>query len=904
MASKKDLLDAQSFSRRRLLTAFTSGAPGGKELEPARPLRAVATGVALAVMVVLGGLFYGLMRPGLADGWDNNTVILVKDSGARYLSIDGTLYPVLNATSARLLVPSGEYRVITVDASAIKNVPVAPTVGILGAPDDLPDASSLVGDGWTACPAGQTTAVSLPGSASATTSIDAALVTSDDALYVVVGSYRYPVDSGSDDVLRQLGLTGVRAVPVDSRWLNLFQAGSPLAPLVIEGAGDNTGNANLPVGAVVHPQGSADRFVITADHELAPISDLAYQLYFLGTGIRLGGEREVTPGEIASLPTANQRAGAADWPTGELRPLQDGSSPCALLTHDARGLALTTLAVTTSPPAQGGITITPHAGALVLATGQGAQTIGEIHVIDDSGTSFAVPHADDEILARLGYTTDHIAQVPLVWTEFFPAGPPLTVEAAGTTPNGESLGIIPTGGAPASGTPLATPEPPGSETNAVTDTAIRMPEHRDGGSADSLMADGHLPGIKISDTTGDQRCEPGVYTYSPELPQALNQLQSSDAWTVATGRGVVVAVVDSGIDAANEHLQDAFIGGVNLVGDGERVDGGTDVYGHGTAIAGVIAARSVDGSGVVGLAPDAALLSVRVFRATDEESIKAGFGPDPARVARGIVWAVDNGADVINVSLSDDVPSAEIEAAVSYADSHGVLVVASAGNRTTTNATDDSPRYPAAFPGALAVAAADPAGYVTESSIHGPHVQVSAPGQAVTTATTGGGDCTYASTAPSSSYSTGYVSAAAALIAQAYPNETPEQWAYRLMASALRSDPDMRDDLAGWGFIQPFDALMLQPGTGQRGPVSPFVSTMPVIVNPPGVSASTHHVTSPWDRTMSVALTSAVVGVLLLAGLGVLFMARKEPNLVSMPQARRGLLDKHKDSATRIVPKL
>ena len=68
MATKKDLIEAQGFSRRRLLSAFTSGAPGGKELDPAKPLRAVAGGIALTAILILGGLFYSFLRPGLPTG--------------------------------------------------------------------------------------------------------------------------------------------------------------------------------------------------------------------------------------------------------------------------------------------------------------------------------------------------------------------------------------------------------------------------------------------------------------------------------------------------------------------------------------------------------------------------------------------------------------------------------------------------------------------------------------------------------------------------------------------------------------------------------------------------------------------------------------------------------------------
>ena len=123
-----------------------------------------------------------------------------------------------------------------------------------------------------------------------------------------------------------------------------------------------------------------------------------------------------------------------------------------------------------------------------------------------------------------------------------------------------------------------------------------------------------------------------------EQVTALGELQSEAAWTITRGAGVVVAVVDSGV-AANPHLANAVVRGVNLVPDGTDPSGRTDTYGHGTAIAGQIAARRISGSGVEGLAPEARILPVRVFAGTSDQEVDAGFGPDVRRMAAGIRYA-------------------------------------------------------------------------------------------------------------------------------------------------------------------------------------------------------------------------------------------------------------------------
>lgn len=379
----------------------------------------------------------------------------------------------------------------------------------------------------------------------------------------------------------------------------------------------------------------------------------------------------------------------------------------------------------------------------------------------------------------------------------------------------------------------------------------------------------------VSTATAGQACTPGTVVFSPEAPVALAELGAEDANRLATGKGIVVAIVDSGIDASNPHLAGVVIGGVDLVGDGERADGMSDTTGHGTAIAGQIAAQPVPGSGVVGLAPDARLLSVRAFRSTQQQDVDKGYGPTSQRLADGIHWAADNGADIINVSMSQDTDSAELRAAVEHAAAVGALVVASGGNRASDADAADAARYPAAYEQALGVSAADSSGRATESSIHGPQVDVTAPGGNVLTAAAGGGDCIFAGDAPASSYATGYASAAAALVAEAHPEDPPAGWAYRLTATALRADADNRDDVNGWGFIQPFAAIELLPDETTRGPVSPYFDTTESAARPPVATVDPDHGASPFLLTREAALFTAIGGASLLGVLGILIVLRR-----------------------------
>lgn len=356
-------------------------------------------------------------------------------------------------------------------------------------------------------------------------------------------------------------------------------------------------------------------------------------------------------------------------------------------------------------------------------------------------------------------------------------------------------------------------------------------------------------------------------------------MQVDAAWSVSRGSGVTVAVVDSGVNGSDPRLEKALLPGINLVDDGTDANGWTDLYGHGTAIAGQIAARASGSSTLVGLAPNVKILPVRVYAGTDERTAEAGHGLVTSRLVAGIRAAADAGAEIISVAISSEAASDDIDRAVSYATDKGSLVVASAGNvkgdldLSAGGATQL--RYPAASPGALGVTAASvPGNMVTDASVHGAHVDIAAPGQNVLTLGLNTGDCVYASDAPATSYATGYASAVAALVASAYPNETPEQWAYRLTATALRGNPDQRTDVSGWGMVQPFQALTAIVGPDTRGPASPFfeapVTTAPqdpIAVAPPG----NQHALD-LDRVLLVGVSA--FGALALVGSVVAFRNR------------------------------
>lgn len=207
----------------------------------------------------------------------------------------------------------------------------------------------------------------------------------------------------------------------------------------------------------------------------------------------------------------------------------------------------------------------------------------------------------------------------------------------------------------------------------------------------------------------------------PQWPQqwGLAQVDAPQAWALAPSRRqVVVAVVDSGVDPTQADLQGALVPGADFADGSGSTD---DQYGHGTMVAGVIAARGDNGQGVAGACWTCLIMPIKVLGADG-----TGTG---SSIAAGIRYAADNGAQVINLSVILNEADSDVESAIAYAESRGVLVVAAAGNSGAADAT-----YPASYPGVVSVAATDQTGQLYPWSTRGTWVTLAAPGCDVTTA--------------------------------------------------------------------------------------------------------------------------------------------------------------------------
>ncbi len=264
----------------------------------------------------------------------------------------------------------------------------------------------------------------------------------------------------------------------------------------------------------------------------------------------------------------------------------------------------------------------------------------------------------------------------------------------------------------------------------------------------------------------------------------LAEVDAPAAWRVSRGRGVTVGVLDTGVDASAPDLTGSVVTGPDYT-LGADPAGYQPPHLHGTFIASIIAGHGSgpgQAGGVVGVAPAARVLSVRVIL-DDQEPGLGDYDQNPAfasAIGRGVRYATMHGAGVINMSLGTDHPTRELQSAIAFAVSHGVVVVASAGNDGVPDQPYTPYSYPASYTGVISVAALGTGGGSAFFSDRNSSVVISAPGVNIVGAGPDGSYLQASGTSPASAF----VAGVAALIRSAYPALSPAQVTQALTSSA------------------------------------------------------------------------------------------------------------------------
>jgi len=343
-------------------------------------------------------------------------------------------------------------------------------------------------------------------------------------------------------------------------------------------------------------------------------------------------------------------------------------------------------------------------------------------------------------------------------------------------------------------------------------------------------------------------CAPPATTVHRELPWPQQRLAPQRAWELTRGGSTVVAVVDTGVSAAAPALDGVVLPGIDVVSGGTA---DTDCSGHGTFVAGLLAAQPMPGVQFAGVAPDVRILPVRATDTAD--------AVDPQALADGIRAAVDNDAKVIAAPLGTAEDTFAVRDAVTHAVDNDVLVIAATATASATEGaaldtgTAATPAsYPGSLPGVVAVAGIGPNGEPARSEPPTTKPTLVAPGAGlISIAPEGDGHVT----ADGGAVAVAFVATAAALVRSYHPDLTADHPSQRLP-----------DPLLGAGVIDPVAALTtaLPAETGEQPPPLPTERLQVPVITP----------TDPRPTRRALAISVAVAGGAALCGLVVVVIAR------------------------------
>jgi thermitase len=356
---------------------------------------------------------------------------------------------------------------------------------------------------------------------------------------------------------------------------------------------------------------------------------------------------------------------------------------------------------------------------------------------------------------------------------------------------------------------------------AINAHVLAVPAGLEQAVAQELNSDGDIAFAERERLVAPSASAPNDPDYSKAWH--LAKMQVTSAWDVTRGSGVTVAVLDTGIDATQPDLAGQLLPGHNSADGSSNT---SDVFGHGTEVAGVIAALTNNGIGVASIAPAVRILPVRVTN--DSKGLASTYD-----IAQGLIWAADHGAKVANISYNVTGDTL-VQNAAAYMHSKGGVVVVAAGNSDADVGTTDQPNI-------ITVAATTSSDTKASWSNYGAAVDVSAPGVGIWSTLRGGGYGAVSGT----SFASPATAAVAALVMSANPALTPDQVQSVLENSAVDLGTPGRDPDFGYGRVDAAAAVRLALATGGTDAQPPSVS-----ITTPGNGATVSTVI-PVDVTAS-----------------------------------------------------
>jgi membrane-anchored mycosin MYCP len=334
----------------------------------------------------------------------------------------------------------------------------------------------------------------------------------------------------------------------------------------------------------------------------------------------------------------------------------------------------------------------------------------------------------------------------------------------------------------------------------------------------------------------------------------LGALGIAAAQRITTGQGVTVAVIDSGVDATNPDMQGQLVTGTCFGAPAQAGAAPTDDNdGHGTMVAGLIAAKGGGGGHALGIAPGAKVMPICIDTTHIDQTVVE------REAVQAIHYAVDHGASVINISLGSSRPSLPVlEQAMGYALLHNVVVVAGAGN---TAQGDSAIADVARIPGVVAVTGTGQDGLFWSGSAQGPQAGVAAPAVSITSTYSSeadSGPATYGE-GSGTSYATAIVSGVVALVRSRFPGLDAVDVINRLVRTADDKGAVGRDPEYGFGVVDPVKALTAQVGSVSVNPLGTPPSPSPS-ASGPAASGTSGAARAEGDGGGSGVLVGVLVG--------------------------------------------
>lgn len=466
MQTRRDQLQAYRYVIRRILSSLLGTEPE----HPEQPMRRIiaATMSGLMVFFVAGGivaLVTWLSKSG-AQAWkQDGAYIIEKETGARYVMIEGELAPVENYTSARLIV-GPDITPVRASRKDLAEAPIGPRRGIVGAPDSLPDAEHVTSSPWTTCVRQEGTGKEAETKVDVYVGEDVAefgaeevgdravvVAEPDNGLFLIWNGLRYQTD---EDSLSRLGLGSPDPIPVKANWLNAVPAGPPLIAMTVPNRGTDAdysvGGQSVSIGDVIATD--VNTYYVVHQSGLEEIKETEY-LLLRGARAELGLTvwDDMTAADVTAedVPTVaeDDELSAADLPDSppELASLRDGTATpvCAWFEGGDRGEATMTLGGNLPEPrnaevasAASRVSISPATADRVSVPAGEIAIVSELpgpkvaasgyFLVTDAGVRYPVPTED--VLATLGFGEADPVAVPGNVLELVPLGPSLNPEDA------------------------------------------------------------------------------------------------------------------------------------------------------------------------------------------------------------------------------------------------------------------------------------------------------------------------------------------------------------------------------------------------------------------------------------------------------------------------------------------